>query len=303
MQEVCLRACSRLDELEGVANPRAWLMRALYHLFIDTARRAPALAVRGAGRRGRWRGAACRATNPAPSEPPTRGACTSASPPFGIGSTPSSVRCCRCMPKGTSSRSSPLIFAINRNALSARLHRARQRLAKLLAAGEPDACAHARGDQTMNCETIDSILDEHRTARLSPAERQEATEHVGGCARCSEAWLADDALRGEAIADPPPELFARCRASGRGARALRALRAAVGLRSPVRPRPLALVAVVATARFALVTRCALEGGPVNAATAALGRGVVAAPAFVAGRDYEVLALGDGAAGDAPRGSR
>jgi thiol:disulfide interchange protein DsbA len=60
----------------------------------------------------------------------------------------------------------------------------------------------------MNCETIDSLLDDHLVARLSPTERQRAAEHVGGCARCSAAWAADDALRGEAIADPVPELFA-----------------------------------------------------------------------------------------------
>jgi len=59
----------------------------------------------------------------------------------------------------------------------------------------------------MNCETIDSILDDHRVARLTGAERQRAAEHMSGCARCSGAWAADDALRGEAIADPAPEAF------------------------------------------------------------------------------------------------
>ena len=39
VQDVCLRACSRLDDLGAVTNARAWLMRALYHLFIDATRR------------------------------------------------------------------------------------------------------------------------------------------------------------------------------------------------------------------------------------------------------------------------
>jgi thiol:disulfide interchange protein DsbA len=59
----------------------------------------------------------------------------------------------------------------------------------------------------MNCETIDSILDDHLVVRLTGAERQRAAEHMSGCGRCSAAWAADDALRGEAIADPAPEAF------------------------------------------------------------------------------------------------
>src|SRR5262245_28812645 len=59
----------------------------------------------------------------------------------------------------------------------------------------------------MNCETIDSIIDDHLVARLNPSERQRAAEHVNGCARCSAAWAVDDALRNEVVADPAPELF------------------------------------------------------------------------------------------------
>src|SRR5262245_41916317 len=39
VQDVCVRACSRLDELATIANPRAWLMRVLYRQFLDGARR------------------------------------------------------------------------------------------------------------------------------------------------------------------------------------------------------------------------------------------------------------------------
>jgi RNA polymerase sigma-70 factor (ECF subfamily) len=37
-QEVCIRASSRLEELARHDNPRAWLMRVLYRLFVDLVR-------------------------------------------------------------------------------------------------------------------------------------------------------------------------------------------------------------------------------------------------------------------------
>jgi thiol:disulfide interchange protein DsbA len=132
----------------------------------------------------------------------------------------------------------------------------------------------------MNCETIDSIIDDHLIARLNAAERQRAAEHVGGCARCSAAWAADDALRGEAIEDPPPELFAALErraavAPLRREAAARSRRSwAAGAAAAV-----AVVAIVAiAARFGVVAPVA---GSINAST-------VAAYQFVAGRDYDVL---------------
>jgi RNA polymerase sigma factor (sigma-70 family) len=38
-QEVCVRAYPRLDELEGLEQPRGWLLRVLYRLYIDSTRR------------------------------------------------------------------------------------------------------------------------------------------------------------------------------------------------------------------------------------------------------------------------
>ena len=38
-QEVCARAYPRLDELELLEQPRGWLLRVMYRLFIDWARR------------------------------------------------------------------------------------------------------------------------------------------------------------------------------------------------------------------------------------------------------------------------
>jgi RNA polymerase sigma-70 factor (ECF subfamily) len=39
VQEVCLKACARLEELELIEFRRAWLLKVLYHEFIDNQRR------------------------------------------------------------------------------------------------------------------------------------------------------------------------------------------------------------------------------------------------------------------------
>jgi RNA polymerase sigma-70 factor (ECF subfamily) len=39
VQEVCVRAYPRLGEIEGLEQPRGWLLRVLYRLFIDLRRR------------------------------------------------------------------------------------------------------------------------------------------------------------------------------------------------------------------------------------------------------------------------
>jgi RNA polymerase sigma-70 factor (ECF subfamily) len=38
-QEVCVRAFARLDELELLEQPRGWLLRVLFRLFVDSTRR------------------------------------------------------------------------------------------------------------------------------------------------------------------------------------------------------------------------------------------------------------------------
>ena len=38
VQDVCLKAFTRIDELENLEYPRAWLLRVLYHQFIDARR-------------------------------------------------------------------------------------------------------------------------------------------------------------------------------------------------------------------------------------------------------------------------
>src|SRR5262245_21553140 len=39
VQEVCVRAYPRIDEIEKLEQPRGWLLRVLYRLFIDLKRR------------------------------------------------------------------------------------------------------------------------------------------------------------------------------------------------------------------------------------------------------------------------
>jgi RNA polymerase sigma-70 factor (ECF subfamily) len=134
VQEVCLRACSRLDDLGSVANPRAWLMRALYHLFVDATRRK------------RRRPDVPLAADDMVGAPHSE----EAGPERAADATRMHERLAAVWDRLDAEQRALLslhaeghdleelaaIFAVNRNALSARLHRARQRLAKLLAADE-----------------------------------------------------------------------------------------------------------------------------------------------------------------------
>ncbi|RPI63660.1 MAG: thiol:disulfide interchange protein DsbA/DsbL, partial [Lysobacterales bacterium] len=140
----------------------------------------------------------------------------------------------------------------------------------------------------MNCDTIDSILDDHRSPRLSPAERQDLAAHLAGCIRCTGGSSAHDTLAGEKIAEPPPELFARVLVSVSAGRVH-------ALATRRRGRRMVGVAAAAAAAVALVAVVA-RYSPLDFGAAGDGsspeRTVVAAqaaPRFVAGRDYDVLA--------------
>jgi thiol:disulfide interchange protein DsbA len=137
----------------------------------------------------------------------------------------------------------------------------------------------------MNCDTIDSILDDHRAPRLSPAERQDVAVHLAGCGRCANGWAAHDLLAHEAVAPPPPELFARVLAQLGGGHAARD---ALQRRHRLATAAAAIVAAVAVA----VGYSELDRGTGAGAADSPARvisTVDAAPRFVAGRDYEVLA--------------
>jgi RNA polymerase sigma-70 factor (ECF subfamily) len=134
-QEVCLRACGRLEELARTANPRAWLMRTLYHLFIDSTRRRR-LRARFALFSGAADGSETAADDACS---PERMADVSLMHER-IGTVwvrldPEQRALLSLHAEGHGLDELAVIFAINRNALSARLHRARSRLARLLASG------------------------------------------------------------------------------------------------------------------------------------------------------------------------
>jgi RNA polymerase sigma factor (sigma-70 family) len=140
VQDVCLRACTRLDDLAAMANPRAWLMRALYHCFVDATRRR------------RCRPHSSLPDDEAPGAPvsdepgPERAADARrlherlAAVWHRLDAEQRALLSLHA--EGNDLEELAAIFGVNRNALSARLHRARQRLAKLLVAGEPAPSLH-----------------------------------------------------------------------------------------------------------------------------------------------------------------
>jgi RNA polymerase sigma-70 factor, ECF subfamily len=140
VQELSLRACSRLDDLAAATNPRAWLMRSLYHLFVDSTRRerrraaAPLTSDEAAG-------------VPHSDEPSPERAAEARRMHERLAAVwdrlDAEQRALLSLhAEGHDLEELAAIFAVNKNALSARLHRARQRLAKLLAADEVGQALH-----------------------------------------------------------------------------------------------------------------------------------------------------------------
>ena len=136
VQEVCLRACIRLEDLAAVANPRAWLMRALYHLFIDWTRRKRRQAAVPLIGDDAAHGVASEEAGPDLAAEAARTHERLAAVWHRL--DPEQRALLSLHAEGNDLEELAAIFAINRNALSARLHRARQRLAKLLAATQQE---------------------------------------------------------------------------------------------------------------------------------------------------------------------
>jgi RNA polymerase sigma-70 factor (ECF subfamily) len=136
VQEVCLRACTRLADLAAVTQPRAWLMRALYHCFVDATRRrrrradVPLLGDDVPG--------APASDDPGPERAAEAGRMHERLAAVWHRLDPEQRALLSLHAEGNDLEELAAIFAVNRNALSARLHRARQRLAKLLAASAPE---------------------------------------------------------------------------------------------------------------------------------------------------------------------
>jgi RNA polymerase sigma-70 factor (ECF subfamily) len=134
VQEVCLRAYSRLDDLGAVTSSRAWLMRALYHLFIDATRRKrrqSSISLPGDDAAG-----APLSEEAGPERLAEAGRMHERLAAVWDRLDAEQKALLSLHAEGHDLEELAAIFAVNKNALSARLHRARQRLAKLLAADE-----------------------------------------------------------------------------------------------------------------------------------------------------------------------
>jgi RNA polymerase sigma-70 factor (ECF subfamily) len=140
VQEVCLRAFPRLEELALVANRRAWLMRALYHCFVDAARRRrrrPDVPLLGDDAPG-----ALESEDAGPDRAAEAQRMHERLAAVWHRLDAEQRALLSLHAEGNDLAELAAIFATNRNALSARLHRARQRLAKLLAAEEAAFALH-----------------------------------------------------------------------------------------------------------------------------------------------------------------
>jgi RNA polymerase sigma-70 factor (ECF subfamily) len=133
VQESCLRAFSHLVDLERSVSPRAWLLRIQYRLFVDAHRRRRRSPVANADGRG----------DPAASTPSDQPGVDAIAD--GIASRADLESAWQRLDKaqrallalhaeGYSLTELEVITGATKNALSARLHRARSRLAKLLRA-------------------------------------------------------------------------------------------------------------------------------------------------------------------------
>ena len=63
----------------------------------------------------------------------------------------------------------------------------------------------------MNCQQIQSMLDESDIAALGEEPRREIEEHLSGCADCAGEWRAFALLHAAMIPDMPRELPVACR--------------------------------------------------------------------------------------------
>jgi thiol:disulfide interchange protein DsbA len=132
----------------------------------------------------------------------------------------------------------------------------------------------------MNCATIDTILDEHRVAGLSSAERHAVAAHAQGCTRCADGWAANDALMGEVMEEPPVELMARIG---------RLVEARMDRAQPQRHRRALGIFATAIAVVAAVLLLARPWSVTDPPATVQAGSAHEEPVFVAGRDYQVLA--------------
>lgn len=124
----------------------------------------------------------------------------------------------------------------------------------------------------MNCDAIAAILDTHRSARLTAAERTAVDTHLISCENCAAAWHAQDELLALRLPPVPATLLDRAM---RAARA-QPISAPRRLRTPIVVASV-LLAGAALAGIAVVTLTA----PPSAETAAAPTGATPAQATAA----------------------
>lgn len=144
----------------------------------------------------------------------------------------------------------------------------------------------------MNCETIDSILDDHRAALLGVPERRDVDAHLRTCNRCAEAWTLQNLLAGERFDAPPAGLFERLASRLPD---VSATPAAAARRRWVAPALAAGVLLAAgVALWRLPGGVFVEGGrfgPIELQSVVVERLLRSAPELVASTDYELVGPG------------
>jgi len=136
VQEVCLRAYREIEKLHGLDSVRSWLLRVQYRLFVDGVRRrrrSPFDPNRGHGETSEG----LASEEPGPAEL-TQAESTRKRLQVAWEALTADQRALLAMhAEGYQLAELEAILGKSRNVLSARLHRARNRLAKLMAEDEP----------------------------------------------------------------------------------------------------------------------------------------------------------------------
>lgn len=149
----------------------------------------------------------------------------------------------------------------------------------------------------MDCQRIDTILDEHRTGALSATERSQIDAHLETCQRCADVWLSHEVLSAEPPEAPRQGLFDEIAANVIDRpQPMTASRAAAHWRSLFAVAASVAVVVVITGVMVLGESETDEQDGVEVATTEsvrpTGLEILATPPatvvgdFIAGRDYE-----------------
>lgn len=148
VQEVCLRAYDRRAHLERAVSPRAWLLRVQFNLHVDASRRRRRLIAEPLDDERHQNDIGTAASEALP-DVQTEAACLAERLSAAwIGLTPDQQALLALHAEGHSLAEMTEITGVPLGPLKARLHRARTRLGKLLAAHRPTPQLAATGGQS-----------------------------------------------------------------------------------------------------------------------------------------------------------